>query len=722
MATAPPKNLVTVYLSDGALLGNGNLGVVVGDTGTTTQKFWFANKNHFGMMYHTKYLEYRTSQLSIAQLTVSSPDPVPAGVDPAAVYRAEQRIRDSRSVTTVQLGGARATVTGWTADSDDTLVVEVALPEGAPETRIDLTLGALTPSPGYQLHYPTASGVSGGAPWIARTGHPTTEPPWYSTQAVALRRERGAAFDAVSSTPGDASTAPTATGRVVLRGGQSVRVAAALRGDARPTADGPSAPALAARAAEAASAAGRRIDALAAEHAAWWRAYWLRSWVDLGDPVLEQYYYGALHLMGAAAREGELPPGLWGSWVVTDVPNWQGRDFLNYNYQAPFYGLPAANRADALRSYAISVLDELPYQRNTTAAAGYQGIAYQRTLMPLHHGLPAPAAVPVAPTTNQAFVDQKSNGSFAIIPVIWYWEYTQDDRFLKRYLYPAMRGLEDFWQDYLTFDGTHWNVEHSSAHEGSDDLNPDLDLGFIRKLYTTLIAASERLGADLPLNARREEVLAKLAPAPVGVYQGTEVYLIAEAVRGSTDISVTFEPGNQPINLEGLVHPGENVSLGVGAEADRQRVLDSLRLQAGWGQGNAYAKVFVIAARAGWDGADLIEKFKARTAQLWRPSNLTPYCTVGGIEVAGPLEALNSLLMTSEGGTVRLFPSWPRDRDASFTDLRAKGAFLVSAELSGGRITSAEVRAERGGLCRVAGLPGGTKEFRTQPGGRYRLV
>jgi hypothetical protein len=113
-------------------------------------------------------------------------------------------------------------------------------------------------------------------------------------------------------------------------------------------------------------------------------------------------------------------------------------------------------------------------------------------------------------------------------------------------------------------------------------------------------------------------------------------------------------------------------------------------------------KEFIIAARVGWPGADLVAKLKAAIAYSdasafgWRATNLTHAQGGGGIETAGNVEAIDSMLMQSEGGVIRVFPVWPADRDASFKRLRAKGAFVVSSEQKSGRIVSIRVLSEKG--------------------------
>ena len=71
---------------------------------------------------------------------------------------------------------------------------------------------------------------------------------------------------------------------------------------------------------------------------------------------------------------------------------------------------------------------------------------------------------------------------------------------------------------------------------------------------------------------------------------------------------------------------------------------------------------------------------------------------------------LAECLMQSYDGTIRLFPNWPREKDAEFTTLRAAGAFLVSSRLKDGRVESVEIKSEAGCPLRVE-LPwkGGAK-------------
>lgn len=57
---------------------------------------------------------------------------------------------------------------------------------------------------------------------------------------------------------------------------------------------------------------------------------------------------------------------------------------------------------------------------------------------------------------------------------------------------------------------------------------------------------------------------------------------------------------------------------------------------------------------------------------------------------------INECLLQGYNGKIRLFPNWPLNKDASFTDLRTVGAFLVSAKLKNSGIQEVNIYSEKG--------------------------
>merc|ERR1712000_173456 len=72
----------------------------------------------------------------------------------------------------------------------------------------------------------------------------------------------------------------------------------------------------------------------------------------------------------------------------------------------------------------------------------------------------------------------------------------------------------------------------------------------------------------------------------------------------------------------------------------------------------------------------------------------------GMLENIGATQAINDLLLQSHGGRMRFFPVWNATAlgEASFTTLRAYGAFLVSGAIdAGGTVTPVSLLSEVGG-------------------------
>jgi hypothetical protein len=422
---------------------------------------------------------------------------------------------------------------------------------------------------------------------------------------------------------------------------------------------------------------------------------------------------------------------------------------MNYNEEAPYYGVFSSNHSDLAEPYIDMVLAQIPWQKNLTAAAGYKGISFERTFSPITVIAEPPALIPIAPRKDYTKLpsDQKSNATFSLLPAIQYYDYTQNREFLKTKLYPALQELDAFWRDFAVFDpsGKLWAFDHSAAHEGGDDVNPNLDIGFARRVEHELITTSQVLQVNAEMRPLWRSFLDRLSPYPTGTANGKTVLYIAASVKNKNENHGLFEPGDQPINLEGTVFPGENLSIG-GDPEELQIARNSLQEMNSWSatsgpnSENGFCKVFPIAARIGWPAEDLVAKFKAAILYGWRPTNLTVFQDGGGIETSGSIEGLDSMLLQHEDGILRVFPDWPSSMDASFTRLRAKGAFLVSSEQRGGVVTFIELFSEQGGPItiqspwashgiRINNAPSLTKPnslgevtLSTRRGGTYRLT
>ena len=106
-------------------------------------------------------------------------------------------------------------------------------------------------------------------------------------------------------------------------------------------------------------------------------------------------------------------------------------------------------------------------------------------------------------------------------------------------------------------------------------------------------------------------------------------------------------------------------------------------------------------ARIGVDPEFLIEGIHRNIKEFALPNRLFRHHG-GGIEHLTTVPAtINEMLMQSYEGVIRLFPCWNKNSAASFENLRADGAFLVSAENKGGKVISLKIKSLKGRACNV---------------------
>jgi hypothetical protein len=62
---------------------------------------------------------------------------------------------------------------------------------------------------------------------------------------------------------------------------------------------------------------------------------------------------------------------------------------------------------------------------------------------------------------------------------------------------------------------------------------------------------------------------------------------------------------------------------------------------------------------------------------------------------------ITEFLLQSVDNIIRIFPSWPGNKDAEFTNLRARGGFLVSAQQKKGNLQALKIVSTIGGELKL---------------------
>ena len=425
----------------------------------------------------------------------------------------------------------------------------------------------------------------------------------------------------------------------------------------------------------------KEISDSSIRHRTWWSEFWSRSSIRIPDQLIEKYWYGALYILGSCSRDGRVAPGLWANWITTDSPKWQGDYTLNYNFQAPYYIAYSANHVDLTRPFNKAIVDFMPKGFEMARNNGWKGVHY-----PTHIG---PWALMPEGWRDHG---QRSNAAQAALNFIWYYAYTQDRQWLKTTGYPYLVEVANFWEDYLKLENGRYVILNDSIHEGSGtDRNNVLSLGLVRTLFRAILTYSRDLDIDADRRTKWQDILERLSDYPLMERKGKTVFRYTEK---GTEWWPNCALGIQHIYPAGAIGLESDTKL---VEISRNMITEMGR----WVDGNHFSSFYTAAARVGYDPSVILKHLREQSEGKYALPNLILSFGGGGIESCGGFLVLNEMLLQSHEGVLKLFPCWPRDQAASFTTLRAYGAFLVSAELEGGEVADVTILSEKGTPCTV---------------------
>jgi hypothetical protein len=437
------------------------------------------------------------------------------------------------------------------------------------------------------------------------------------------------------------------------------------------------------------------LDKLNAAHRDWWHHYWSESSVEIGDPLLEKFYYSSQYVIASASHSGRTAPGLYGPWVTTDHPSWNGDYTTNYNHQTPYLALYSSNHIATSDPYDPPVLAFLE-----------RGKLYAQTLLNVrgvyYPGHIGPWGMERA-FDYEPFMGQKSDAAFLVQPMLMRF-YSTYDLTYAGLVYPFIREVGNFWEDYLKFEGGRYVIHddcpgeagpwsgapigNGASNIGFDwtacaaSMNPLNDLAFVRATFRGLVAMSTALGVDSDRRTKWQHIINHLSAFPTEEKNGKTIFRASE-----TGV------GHGGGGMRAVWPTGE---IGLGGDP---RLLEIARNSVDDMPDNNHPLTAPALARIGVDPAKLLENMRTAAEKNAYPNGYI-FFYGGGVETASTIPgAINEMLLQSHEGVLRLFPDWPKDRDARFDQLRAYGAFLISSSFTNGQISSLVVESEKGRPC-----------------------
>ncbi|MBI3986218.1 MAG: glycoside hydrolase N-terminal domain-containing protein [Lentisphaerae bacterium] len=429
-------------------------------------------------------------------------------------------------------------------------------------------------------------------------------------------------------------------------------------------------------------AAQKGWDRLYAAHAKAWKAYWMKSMVQLGDRPLERSWVRSAYNLAVSARSGRSAPANFGIATVHDSPPWRGDRHNDYpEFSSIFWGAFSSNHEEQARNYTEFVHAYLPTARRIA-----------REIYECQEG----AAYPVTYVDGtEMYWFHHTWGRILWLTAVhaqnawWHYQYFGDRDFLAQMAYPVMRECATFYVELLRKnppgDYTFWPTIATEIRGWTKDFefnkNCIEDLAHIKFLLRAVLEASSILNVDGERRKIWQDILDHLPAYPTIVLEGKEEFVdfAGQDKRPAYNHSICMAP----------FWPAE----------DRDLLLDPRLRQIGIQTLSAHpwdhTRLMTAYMRLGMKGK-VYGKMLGKKVEKGDDVNVC-WATSGGSESF----LINEMLLTAWDGLVRVFPVWPLEKKARFRDLRTKGAFLVSAACEAGKITELSIRSEKGNRIRL---------------------
>ncbi len=477
------------------------------------------------------------------------------------------------------------------------------------------------------------------------------------------------------------------------------------------------------------------VARLKTDHLAWWKHFWGKSFINIPDKQVRNAWYGSLYILACCSAPGHDAPGLWGNFVTTTHPGWQGDYTLDYNYEAPFWAAYPTNHISLAENYDSVLLHYMPRGAAEAKAAGFHGL-YDYT-----HLIPLPGW-DADPSRHMA---QKSGILFGTVDCIMRWRYTHDPAYARK-IYPLLLATAAFWDHYLQLRNGMYVDANDAPGENRDAhaVNPATSIAFLRLLYGGLISISRDLHKNPSHRQRWIHILDHLSPLPI--VPAASIKPIADAL-GSANLSGKwvirqaqigpdwvllhdrFSPHYKPrqessspgMSASMAIFPGWQIGLESTAQ-DRNAARNTIRYQRLWFDFNNTCSFYPAAACAGYNPVSILNHMHILTHHFMRP-NFAFWFGGGGVENCADIPAgVCAMFLQSYQSNIHIFPDWPGNQNASFGDLLACGNFLVSSRLQLGRIQYVRIISNSGGPLRLANPWPGHRVHVSVSGGRIETL
>ncbi len=435
-----------------------------------------------------------------------------------------------------------------------------------------------------------------------------------------------------------------------------------------------------------------------------WKKFFSASKVTLEDKEIEKFYNSSLYHLAGCMGNREFPPGLFGNFITDDFFPWAGDYHLNYNYEAPYYCVFSSNHPELFDGYMSPVNEMSENAAKFARFFGCKGYA-----LPVSFGPKALDVYSQADCKEHGilFLGQKSHAAYTCVIPVMHWFSTYDKEYARENYYDFVFNVAAFWEDYLVKEKGRYVIKNDAAHEipyyrgekfrylthkgQIETVNAINSLGLVKLLFNAVYDMAKELNVNEEKYALWEDIINNLSDFPTFIKKGKKCFRYSKrGIRWRNENTVGLQH----------IYPASQIGLASGEKllkiARNTYFINDRRLD-----DNGSNSYLPAGARIGIDPQFLIDGIHQNIKEFGLPNRLFRHHG-GGIEHLTTIPAtVNEMLMQSFEGVIRLFPCWNKKSDASFENLRADGAFLVSSEIKDEQITSLKIRSLRGRKCYV---------------------
>ncbi len=437
-------------------------------------------------------------------------------------------------------------------------------------------------------------------------------------------------------------------------------------------------------------------------HLEWWSNYWSQSEITIPDELLEKQYYLEMYKFGSAARNDAPPIALQSVWTADHgkLPPLKGDFHHDLNTQLSYWPAYAGNYLKLEEGFLNWLWKYRPTFKKYTK--DYFGV----------EGMNVPGVTTLEGEPMGGWIQYsmgQSVASWLSHHFYLHWKYSMDRKFLEERAYPWIKDVAIYLDQMAvkTDDGKRKLLMSSSPEiynnsaEAWFDKTSNFDLSLIRWTYEK----AAELALEIGLKEESEKWAKILSEWPeLAIDEQTGLMFTPDLPYNESHRHFSHLMGFHPLGLVDFSN----------GEEDKEIILNTLKnLEAqstdywtgysfSW-QGNLYARAFdgENAARVLRIFAEcfcLKNSFHVNGDQCkagYSTMTYRPFTLEGNFAFASGIQ---EMLLQSHTDIVRVFPAIPEEwKDVKFHQLRAQGAFLVSAQMKDGLVVHIEIESEKGG-------------------------